>query len=241
MARWPRLTAPGIPMHITHRGNNRMHTFLCEHDFAQYRAFLHTASASAGCAIHAYALMTNHVHLLITPQTTTGASQIMQCLGRLYVRYFNARHQRSGTLWEGRFKSALVDSAAYFLTCSRYIDLNPVRAGMVSAPGEYEWSSFAHLGHGIPDPLVTHHAEYLALGRTAPDRRRAYRRWCTITESDHERDAIRRATHEGSALGNAAFQARMAQALGRCVLRAQHGGPRYGVRSADSISMLGMS
>jgi len=138
VACWPRLTAPGIPIYITHRGINLTHTFLCERDFAQYRAWLHTGSASAGCAIHAYALMTSHVNLLMTPQTTTGASHLMQCLGRLYVRYFNAQHQHSGTLWEERFKSALVDLAAYYLSCSRSGDLNPVRMGMVDARGEHE-------------------------------------------------------------------------------------------------------
>jgi len=226
MARWPRLSATDVPMHITQRGNNRASTFLCKHDFAQYRQLLFAASASEGCAIHAYALMTNHVHLLVTPQTATGPSRMMQILGRMYVRYHNARYQRSGTLWEGRFKSALIDSSAYFLACSRYIDLNPVRAAMVTTPEAYEWSSFAQLALGIPDPLVAFHPAYLALGRTAPDRCRAYRAWCFDAAGDDERDAIRHATHGGSALGSDAFRQRMAQRLRRRVIRLPRGGDR---------------
>lgn len=221
-------------MHITQRGNNRMSTFLCEHDFAQYRALLRTASAAAECSIHAYALMTNHVHLLVTPQTATGASHLMQRLGRMYVRYFNERYGRTGTLWEGRFKSALIDSSAYYLACSRYIDLNPVRAALVSAPGDYEWSSFAHLGMEAPDPLVTLHPEYLALGCTPADRRRAYRAWCAGAEPHRQRDAIRQATHGGSALGSAAFRQGMAEALRRRVTRWTHGGSRHGTASMGS-------
>jgi putative transposase len=183
MARWPRLAVPGVPMHITQRGNNRIAPFADAADFAQYRAFLQHASAREGCAIHASALMTNHVHLLVTPSRTAGASRMMQLLGRLYVRYFNKRHHRSGTLWEGRFKSALVDSSAYFLTCSRYIDLNPLRAGLVQTPDAYEWSSFACLGLARTDALITRHPEYLALGNTAEQRSRAYRAVCGVTSA----------------------------------------------------------
>jgi putative transposase len=226
MARRPRLSAPGVPMHITQRGNNRIATFADLSDFAQYRSFLRHASAREGCAIHAYALMTNHVHLLVTPPNSTGASRMMQLLGRLYVRYFNKRHHRSGTLWEGRFKSALVDSSTYFLTCSRYIDLNPVRAGLVPTPDAYEWSSFACLGFGRFDPLVTLHPEYLALGHTVAQRSRAYHAICEVANANRSCEVIRRATHGGAALGDDEFQQRMADALRRRVTRLRHGGNR---------------
>lgn len=226
MARWPRLAVPGMPLHITQRGNNRITTFTDVADFAQYRSFLQHASALEGCAIHAYALMTNHVHLLVTPPSVTGASRMMQLLGRLYVRYFNTQHHRSGTLWEGRFKSVLVDSSTYFLTCSRYIDLNPFRAGLVATPDAYEWSSFACLGRARPDPLITLHPEYLALGHTAEQRSSAYRAMCDVINSNRSREVIRRATQGGAALGNDEFQQRLATVLRRRVTRLRHGGNR---------------
>ena len=226
MARWPRLSVAGVPMHITQRGNNRQPTFLCSDDFARYRQLLLSASASAGCAVNAYALMTNHVHLLVTPQSATSVSRLMQRLGGAYVRYFNRRYLRTGTLWEGRFKSALIDSPAYYLACSRYIDLNPLRAGLVTQPAEYEWSSFAHLAFGATDFIMTRHAEYLALGSTDDERRRAYRSLCNDVRGQHACHAIRTATRGGSALGGAAFRQRMEETLRRRVTRLPHGGSR---------------
>ena len=226
MARWPRLTAPGIPMHITQRGNNRATTFLTEEDFGQYREFLRHASERENCTIHAYALMSNHVHLLVMPQSTTSASRLMQRLGRLYVRYFNTRYHRSGTLWEGRFKSALVETSTYYLTCSRYIDLNPVRAGLVRSPADYAWSSFACLGLGRPDPLLTLHPQYLALGDTVLQRCDAYVALCDAANTGRSRSAIRRATHGGAALGCNDFKQQLVRELRRPVTRARHGGSR---------------
>jgi putative transposase len=237
MSRWPRLAVPGVPMHITQRGNNRVATFADVADFAQYRACLQHASAREGCAIHAYALMTNHVHLLVTPPNTTGVSRMMQLLGRMYVRYFNARHRRSGTLWEGRFKSALVDSSAYFLTCSRYIDMNPVQAGIVDAPNAYEWSSYSCLGNSRTDPLVTLHAEYLALGRTAAERSRAYRALCGVAIATRTRAEIRRATLGGAALGTDEFNVRMTQTLQRRVTRRPHGGDQRHISTIASANV----
>jgi len=170
--------------------------------------------------------MSNHVHLLVVPQCSTSASRMMQRLGRLYVRYFNARYHRSGTLWEGRFKSALVDSSTYYLTCSRYIDMNPVRAGLVRVPADYEWSSFACLGLGRSDPLVTLHPEYLALGGSAPERCHAYRALCDAANSGRSLSAIRRATRGGAALGSDSFKQQLARELRRPVTRISHGGNR---------------
>jgi len=139
MARLPRISLPGIPLHIIQRGNNRQVCFAAEEDFAAYAYWLHEYARKYRVALHAWVFMTNHVHLLATPQTEDGISRLMQTLGRHYVRYFNHTYKRSGTLWEGRFKSCAVDEENYLLTCQRYIELNPVRANMVGAPEEYKW------------------------------------------------------------------------------------------------------
>ena len=143
MARLPRIVVPGQPLHIVQRGNNRTHCFFTDADYHFYLDCLADAASHFGCRIHAYVLMTNHVHLLLTPDTSTSPSLALQSVGRRYVRYVNHRYNRSGTLWEGRYKSALIDSERYFLACSRYLDLNPVRAKMVNHPGEYPWSSYS--------------------------------------------------------------------------------------------------
>ena len=175
MPRQPRLVEPFIPLHIVQRGVNRWPTFLEETDFALYRHALDRASADARCEVHAYVLMTNHVHLLVTPSHPDAAAKMMRALGSRYVRFFNDRYRRRGTLWEGRFRSIAIKSDAHFLACSRYIELNPVRARMVSGPHEYAWSSFARNAAGRPDDIVRPHPLYLALGPNAEERRRTYR------------------------------------------------------------------
>ena len=142
MARLPRLNLPGIPQHVIQRGNNRHVCFYTEQDYTVYLSKLKEYSEKYQVAVHSYVLMTNHVHLLMTPEEGNGVSKLIQSLGRYYVRYVNKTHGRTGTLWEGRYKSTLVDSENYFLTVSRYIELNPVRADMVGHPGEYPWSSY---------------------------------------------------------------------------------------------------
>ncbi|MCU0649868.1 MAG: transposase [Gemmatimonadaceae bacterium] len=205
MARWPRLALPGVPLHITQRGNNRSTTFSDATDFLRYREFLLHASREERCEVHAYALMSNHVHLLVTPSDAHGVSRLMQQLGRVYVRYFNARYHRSGTLWEGRFKSALIDTSRYLLACTRYIDLNPVRAGITRSPEDYPWSSYGRLGLAHEDPVVMPHAAYVALGRTPTHRAREYRLLCGGPTVDDAEDRIRRATLGGSTVGSPAF------------------------------------
>ena len=155
MARLPRICLPGVPQHIVQRGTNRQLCFASEEDFAAYAYWLDECSRKFRVAIHAWVFMTNHVHLLITPETTDGVSRMMQTLGRHYVRYFNHTYRRTGTLWEGRFKSCVVDAENYLLVCLRYIELNPVRAGMVAAPGDYTWSSYQSNGLGQPINLWT--------------------------------------------------------------------------------------
>src|ERR1700729_3005315 len=163
MARRPRLDLPCLPLHVIQRGNNRLPCFFQDDDFSTYREALQQTSKAEGVAIHAYVLMTNHVHLLMTCEAQGAVSRMMQALGRRYVRYVNAMYRRTGTLWEGRFKSCLVDSECYLLTCYRYIELNPLRAAMVETPESYLWSSYHANARGAHDPLVDPHPEYLAL------------------------------------------------------------------------------
>ena len=201
MPRPPRFVLPGHTLHIIQRGNNRSACFVDDEDREYYLAALRRASLRARCAIHAYVLMTNHSHLLVTADASASPGRMMQSLGVKYVLYFNARHGRTGTLWEGRYRSSLIDSERYFLTCSRYIETNPVRAGMVGDPSGYRWSSFRSNAEGSPDVLVRPHPIYLSLAERGSDRRQAYRAlfesplsWSTI-------DLIRRATNSGLSLG----------------------------------------
>jgi len=158
MARLPRLNLPGIPQHVIQRGNNKQVSFFNDKDYVVYLDKLKLYSTKYSVAVHSYVLMTNHVHLLMTPETEQGVSQVMQALGRYYVRYINQTYERTGTLWEGRYKSTLVDSDNYFLTVSRYIELNPVRAGMVAHPADYLWSSYQCNALGKPIELITPHS-----------------------------------------------------------------------------------
>ena len=170
MTRPPRLVVPGVPLHITQRGVDRGETFIVSEDYAFYRWALREAAAESECSVHAYVLMTNHVHLLMTAAKDDGPSLLMKHLGQRYVQYVNRLYGRSGTMWEGRFRSSIVQQRAYLLRCHRCIELNPVRAGMVSHPAEYRWSSYrANAGH-TTSSLVTPHAEYLALGNTDQER-----------------------------------------------------------------------
>ena len=172
----PRLVLPGVAAHITQRGVDRGPTFIAEEDFAYYRWVLGEASSAAGCRLHAYALMSNHVHLLATPVAAEGLARMMQSLGRRYVRYFNRRYGRTGTLWEGRFRSVSVSTRSYFFACSRYIELNPVRAGLVATAADYRWSSFRHnaVADVEADMFLAAHEEYASLGADVAARRAAY-------------------------------------------------------------------
>jgi len=168
MARLPRYVIPGQPQHIIQRGNNRQIIFAAEADYQFFRDALVEAAAKRGLAIHAYVWMTNHVHLLATPEFDDSIGKTFQSVGRRYVQYFNYSYKRSGTLWEGRYRATVVDSERYLLTLMRYIELNPVRAGMVAAPQDYPWSSYRRnaLGEGGPNAdWLSSHEEYSSLGR----------------------------------------------------------------------------
>jgi len=207
MARLPRLDLPHIPQHVVQRGNNRLPCFLDDGDRRRYLHLLRKASLDIGISVHAYVLMDNHVHLLLTPPEAGAVSRLMQKIGRRYVGQFNARHTRTGTLWEGRYKSCLVDSENYVLQCSRYIDLNPVRARMTDDPVPFAWSSCASLCGQRNDPLLTFHPAYLRLGATPAERGDAYRTLLSEAMSDDDLQAIRSYLQQQRALGRDDFRA----------------------------------
>jgi putative transposase len=175
MPRRPRVIFAGIALHLTQRGVDRSLTFLADEDYAYYRWALRQAALESECAVHAYALMPNHVHLLVTPAHAAGIARMMRSIGARYVRYFNRRYRRTGVLWEGRFRAAPVRSTDYLMNCYRYIELNPVRAGLAAGAAAWEWSSFGRNANGAEDSLVTRHPDYLGLGAHDEDRRLAYR------------------------------------------------------------------
>lgn len=207
MARLPRLDLPGIPQHVVQRGNNRLPCFLDDVDRQRYLQNLREALLGTGVQLHAYVLMSNHVHLLVTPPMLGAVSDLMQRLGRRYVWWFNARHRRSGTLWEGRFKSCLVDSERYLLCCSRYIDLNPVRARMTDDPVAFPWSSCASLCGARDNPLLSAHPAYIALGSSLRERADAYRSLLADAIANDDLQAIRDYLQQQRALGRDAFRA----------------------------------
>ncbi len=214
MPRQPRLDLPDVAQHVVQRGNNRLPCFFIEADYRRYLINLRDAAQKHGCAVHAYVLMTNHVHLLVTPRASGGVSRMMQSLGRRYVGYINRTHQRTGTLWEGRYKSCLVDSERYALACHRYIELNPVRAAMVPAPRAYRWSSYHHNALGTHDPLLTPHVEYLALAGNDKQRQTVYRGLFENTINNKRLTAIRTHLQQQRALGTPQFQAHVEAVLG---------------------------
>jgi putative transposase len=228
MPRPPRVVLPGHTLHLIQRGNNRSSCFVDDEDRACYLAALLHASERARCPVHAYVLMPNHAHLLVTAGEASAPARMMQALGRSYVRHFNERHRRTGTLWEGRYRSSLIDSERYFLDCSRYIETNPVRAGLVSRPEEYSWSSFRSNAAGCSDALVRRHAAYLALGRCESTRREAYRALFETPLQLPVLDAIRCATNKGMPLGFDDRRLDLERALGRPLSRGKHGGDRRG-------------
>lgn len=197
MARRMRLVFPGVALHVIQRGVNRSACFRCESDYLVYLANLRQLSAKHGCAVHAYCLMTNHVHVLLTPDAEQSCTAMMRDLGQRYVPYFNSRHGRTGTLWEGRFRSCIAESAYYVLACHRYIELNPVRAGMVAQPSAYPWSSYAANSGARQDPFLTPHSEFAALAIEAKARHDAYRGLFREQIDEPLLAAIRDATNSG--------------------------------------------
>jgi putative transposase len=225
MARLPRLTIPGYPHHIIQRGNNRQPIFAGDADYEYLLSLLDENARQAGVAIHAYVLMSNHFHLLATPETAEGIPQMMQAIGRRYVRYFNQRQGRTGTLWEGRYKSTLIQSERYLLACMAYIDLNPVRAALVSNPGDYPWSSHGHYVGRRHDRLITPHALYWALGNTPFARDAAYGELVRSGITAQQQQALTESALRGWALGEANYVAELQKRTARRVSKRHAGRP----------------
>src|SRR5690554_3121265 len=224
MTRRARLLLPGTPLHLIQRGNNRSVCFADHDDCLAYLQLLEEVSRACSVDIHAYVLMTNHVHLLATPRVDPQAiSAMMKRIGQVYVQRFNRRYRRTGTLFEGRFRSCLVGESRYLLACHAYIELNPVRAGMVAHPGEYRWSSYAANAQGQVDPIVTPHGAVMELGAGAADRHGAYRELFRHHLANGLVDEIRQVTHSGLVLGTPRFQQQVAELLGRRTVRGTPG------------------
>lgn len=238
MARLPRLNLPGIPQHIIQRGNNRQACFGAEQDFAAYAHWLKEASEKYQVAIHAWVFMTNHVHLLVTPEKERSVSQMMQYLGRHYVQYFNHQYRRSGTLWEGRYKSCLVEDDTYLLDCYRYIELNPVRANMVNGPGDYVWSSYGSNALGRQTALCTPHPLYLELGASPDERLLAYRGLFAAHIDEQSLITIRKATNAGMVLGSELFKDQIEKQARRRVRPKRAGRPSKQVGGRGEVQEI---
>lgn len=214
MPRPKRLNIPGVPQHVVQRGNNRQACFVDHYDYRLYLKLLEQACSKHECKIHAYVLMSNHVHMLLTPEIKDGVSLLFRDLGRDYVRLFNKRYERTGTLWEGRFKSSLVDSDRYLLACYRYIELNPVRAQMAKDPSNYRWSSYRSNGLGETDRLLTPHSTWLALASDDHKRRLCYLNLFDTAISNDLICQIRTGLAKGIPFGSGKFVQQVEKTLG---------------------------
>lgn len=215
MARLPRMSVPGIASHVILRGNDRQTVFTCDGDRLAFLGYLREAAAAHGLGIHAYVLMSNHVHLLATGSDPHSLALTIQATGRKYVPRFNRLSERTGTLWEGRYRSSLVQADRYALYCQRYIELNPVRAGMVAQAAAYEWSSHLHFAWGKPDDLVTPHGALESLGEDDRQREICYRQLFDRVIPDEMLRAIRDSSHKGWVLGTTDFCEAMQRVTGR--------------------------
>jgi putative transposase len=226
MARLPRLTIPGYPHHIIQRGNNRQAIFGGSADYELLLGLIDEHARKQHVAVHGYVLMSNHFHLLATPETEEGIPQMMQAVGRRYVRNFNLRHARTGTLWEGRYKSTLIQAERYLLACMVYMDLNPVRAGMVADPADYPWSSYQHYIGRRSDKLLTPHPLYWELGNTPFARDEAYGALVRAGISESEKQALTDSALRGWALGEPDYVADLQRRTERRVAKVHAGRPR---------------
>ncbi len=217
---------PDVPVHVVQRGNNRESVFFNEEDYLVYLNWLKEGADRYDCVIHAYVLMTNHTHILVTPGARESVSRLLQYLGRHYVPYINNKYGRSGTLWEGRFKASLIDAEAYLLACYRYIELNPVRAGMVAVPGEYLWSSYQANALGAENPMLTGHALYLALDADTQTRQAKYRALFETHLENHLLSEVRNCLNTGTPLGNDRFHGQIETMLKMKVGQNRRGRPR---------------
>jgi putative transposase len=225
MPRPARLSLPGCTHHVLQRGNNRQTVFFDDDGRRQFLRWLGDAAAREGCALHAYVLMTNHFHLMLTAERATSIPRLMQSLGRRYVALVKRTHGRTGTLWEGRYKSTILDSETYVLACLRYIEANPLRARMVARPEDYAWSSYRHTALGDPDALLTPHETYAALGKSPAERQAAYRALFAEGLDQATVETLRDAIQRGWAPGSDRFRREVAATLGRSVDTPRRGRP----------------
>ncbi len=223
--RKPRFFLPAVPVHVVQRGHSREPVFFEDSDYRAYLGWLTEAAERYRCAIHAYVLMTNHVHVLVTPHDREGVSRLMQYVGRRYVPYLNHTYGTSGSIWEGRYKASLIQDEAYLLTCMRYIELNPVRANMTATPGHYRWSSYRANAQDREDELLTPHPLYKSLGRTQASRQETYRALFKAHIDDADLKDIRAAWQTGTPLGNDYFKEKIERKLKTKVGQARRGRP----------------
>jgi putative transposase len=223
MARLPRLSFPGLPVHAVVRGNDRQEIFRSEGDRVFFHRCLVETTRRHGASIHAYVLMSNHVHLLATGNHPDSLARVIQSMGRRYVSYFNYLYDRTGTLWEGRFRSCLVETDRYLLACYRYIEMNPVRAGITQMPGNFAWSSYRFNARGMEDDLVTPHPLYVDLGLNETIRRSAYRKLFECETEQDELSLIRNSLNKGWALGGGVFCSQLEKTSGRRAAPAKRG------------------
>ena len=214
MPRRARIHIDEIPIHIVQRGHNREPCFFVEEDYSSYLHWLSEALTETDCALHAYVLMTNHVHLLLTPKKAAAVPRLLMSLGRRYVQYINRSYKRTGTLWDSRYKSSVVQADNYLLTCQRYIELNPVRAAMVEDPAHYRWTSYRANALGQTDARLTPHGVYQSLGRGDKERQAAYRGLFRAQLDGAAIDGIRLALNQSQPLGNSRFLARIEKVTG---------------------------
>lgn len=226
MPRRPRIIVPNTPQHIIQRGNNRQACFYADEDYRFYLEWLNEYADKTECRIHAYVLMTNHVHLLVSTEKVEAIAALMKALGQRYTQYVNKMYKRSGTLWEGRYKSCPTQAETYLLACQRYIELNPVRANMVNHPAEYKWSSYAANAQGEENLIIQPHVLYNALGLDEVSRQAAYRELFRYELDIGVVDEIRKATNGNYVLGSSKFSEQIAVALGRRVVAGKAGRPK---------------
>lgn len=237
MARQPRYVLPGQPQHVIQRGNNRTAIFSRDEDYYFYLHCLSEACVTHQCDVHAYVLMPNHVHLLVTPRRASSISKAMQSVGARYAQYVNSTYRRSGTVWEGRYRSTVIDPDDYLLCCMCYIELNPVRAGIVPHPRRYQWSSYRRNAEGHGDMLVSTHPLYERLGGTPGEQQERYRTLLETPLDAHTLADIRNATNKGWVLGGSQFKERFEAVLNRRMHPLPRGGDRRSQRAQQTTSI----